>query len=465
MQEYGGYGTYGGNPQPPQYGGYPPPQYGGYPPPPPPRQSGMWRYLVVAITAAALGAGSVLAVGHSSSTPVAGQGSAPSGSAPGGQVVPGLPNGNNGGNNANGGNGGNAGSGLGNTAQAVYNKVSPGLVIINTSLNYNAEAAAGTGMVLTSDGLVLTNNHVIAGATSISATVLATGKTYRAKVLGYDVTGDIAAIQLQAASGLRTVPLGNSDGVKVGDPVLAMGNAQGQSQIIPATGTVTGLNQTITARDENNPTGKETLHNTIETDAAIVAGDSGGALANAAGQVIGMNTAGNDAALGDGQPTGFAIPINTAMNIVHQITAGQASSVVSIGYPTFVGIFDVPSTSSDPRQQANTNNQNGSFSGGGFGGQQGCIHSADEIGTITNIAPVSSGTLVVGVICGSPAATAGLASGDVITSVNGQQAGSSGQLQSILSKYQVGDTVHITWADLNGQSHTAAIQLVAGPPR
>ncbi|HSZ30374.1 MAG TPA: trypsin-like peptidase domain-containing protein, partial [Pseudonocardiaceae bacterium] len=190
MQEYGGYGA---------YGGYPPP------PPQPPRRPGLWRYVAVAVAAGALGAGTVLAIGHNTSgSPVAEQVPAPSSSAPitdpnqggGGFGNGGFGNGGNG-NGGNGGfgnggfgNGNSGASGLSSADQAIYNKVKTGLVIINDSLNYQAEEAAGTGMVLTSSGLVLTNNHVVENATSITATVLATGKTYKVQVLGYDKTGD-----------------------------------------------------------------------------------------------------------------------------------------------------------------------------------------------------------------------------------------------------------------------------------
>src|ERR1700678_2755412 len=336
MQEYGGYGPYGGYPPPP-------------PPPQPPRRPTVWRYVAVALAAVAIGAGTVLAVGHNSpSTSVADPAPAASGSAPsggsgglGGGGLGGTGEGGSGlGGSGLGGSGlggsGEGGTGQGSTGnslttaqQAIYNKVKPGLVIINDSLNYQSEEAAGTGMVISSSGLVLTNNHVIENATSITPTVLATGKTYQVKVLGYYTTSDVAAIQLQNASGLQTVPLGNSGAVKSGNSVLAMGNAEGQSEIVPAGGQVTGINQTITASDNGADT-TETLHGMIETNADIVSGDSGGALANSAGQVIGMNTAGNDVTDGYQQATGFAIPINTALSIVDKITAGQASSTISL---------------------------------------------------------------------------------------------------------------------------------------
>ena len=178
--------------------------------------------------------------------------------------------------------------------QAIVTKVKPGLVIINTTLQYASEAAAGTGMVINADGLVLTNNHVIEGSTEITATVAATGKTYPATVVGYDKTRDIALIQLRNASGLTTVPIGNSSSVKVGSAVVALGNAEGQGTITAKPGQVTALNQTITASDDGGSTASETLHGMIQTNADIVPGDSGGPLASSSG-VIGIDTAGNNA--------------------------------------------------------------------------------------------------------------------------------------------------------------------------
>ena len=225
---------------------------------------------------------------------------------------------------------------LASSQQDIVAKVKPGLVLINTALQYNSEAAAGTGMVINADGLVLTNNHVIEDSTKITATVTSTGKTYPAQVVGYDQTGDVALIQLQNASGLATVPIGNSSSVKAGDAVVAMGNAEGQGTITAAAGQVTALNTTITASDEAGSTSSETLHGMIQTNADIVPGDSGGPLASSAG-VIGMDTAGNDAGDQQGPAAGFAIPINTALSVARQIAAGHASSAVTIGYPPFLG--------------------------------------------------------------------------------------------------------------------------------
>jgi S1-C subfamily serine protease len=342
-------------------------------------------------------------------------------------------------------------------------------VIINTTLQYNSESAAATGMVINSDGLVLTNNHVIEDSTSITART-ANGHQYRAKVLGYDVTGDIALIQLEGASGLKTVPLGDSASVKTGDSVVGMGNAQGQDAIFPVTGQVTALNQTITAGDQGGSITQETLHNMIQTNANIVSGDSGGPLANSAGQVIGMDTAGNDGGFAVQQSTaGYAIPIDNALAVARQIAQGQASSTVSIGYPPFMGIYIGQGSNSDPQAQAQQ--QNGSFGGNGAGGNgfggngnQSCATSSRNLGPVGNIANVSSGTLIVGTICNSPAAAVGMTAGSVITAVNGQAIGSPESLTGVVSKFRPGDTISVTWVSPSGQHTTSTIKLTAGPP-
>ena len=163
------------------------------------------------------------------------------------------------------------------------------------------------------------------------------------------MTGDIALIQLQGASGLKTVPLGDSSAVKTGDSVVAMGNAEGQNAIVPVTGQITAVNQTITAGDQGGSITEETLHGMIETNADIVSGDSGGPLANSAGQVIGMDTAGNDGGFSAQQSAaGFAIPISTALAVARQIADGHASSTITIGYPPFMGVYIGPGLEQRP---------------------------------------------------------------------------------------------------------------------
>jgi S1-C subfamily serine protease len=455
MAEGSGYGPYGYGNQPgdPGYGfaGY------GLPPNPPRRRrGGLLSHLAVAVLAAGVAVGATLVLYNPGSPTNAGTGSVLPGAgavpSPAPSSIAGIANG---------------------SEQQVINKVQPGTVIINTSLQYNSEAAAGTGMVINSDGLVLTNNHVIENSTKITATVVATGKTYPAAVVGYDKTGDIALIRLQGASGLRTVPIGNSGTVKNGDTVVAMGNAEGQGSIVPATGQVTGLNETITASDQGGSPTTETLHGMIQTNADIVSGDSGGPLSNTAGQVIGMDTAGNSVGTGQQQPAGFAIPINTALAVAQQIANGQASSTITIGYPAFVGIFIGTGTNSNPQAQAQQQSGgelgNGFGGFGGFGGSGGsvpsCYTSNSNLAVPSAIAPVNSGTLIIGVICGSPAASTGMTGGAVITAVNGQSAESPANLTGILSRYKPGDTISVTWVNPSGKTTTSTIHLVVGPPQ
>src|SRR6202012_2677347 len=171
-------------------------------------------------------------------------------------------------------------------AAAIASKIDPGLVDINTTLGYQQEQAAGTGIVLSSNGVILTNNHVIDGATSISVTDVGNKKTYTASVVGYDRTKDVAVLQLHNASGLQTATLGNSSNASVGEDVVGVGNAGGTGGTPSAAGgTVTALNQSITASDEGDGT-SEQLSGLIETNAGIQPGDSGGALVDTSGTVI-----------------------------------------------------------------------------------------------------------------------------------------------------------------------------------
>jgi len=345
--------------------------------------------------------------------------------------------------------------------QGIAAKVKPGLVIVNTSLQYNSEEAAGTGMVINADGLVLTNNHVIEDSTKITATVASTGKTYTATVVGYDKTGDVALIQLQNASGLTTVPIGNSSSVTAGQAVVALGNAGGQGAITATAGHVTALDQTISASEQGSSTASETLHGMIQTNADIVPGDSGGPLSTSAG-VIGIDTAGDDA--NDQQAaTGFAIPINTALSVARQIAGGRAGSTITIGYPPFMGIFIGSGSSSSPQAQAQQQDNGGS--GGGSGSTPGCYTSNTDLVVPSHIAPVSSGTLIVGTICGSPAASAGMTGGAVIAAVNGQAVGSPDDLGRILSRFHPGEDISVTWVSPSGHRTTSRLHLAAGPPQ
>ena len=332
-------------------------------------------------------------------------------------------------------------------ANAVANKVDPAVVDINTTLAGGGRAA-GTGIVLTSNGVVLTNNHVIADAQTIQVQVGGTGRTYTGHVVGYDVVDDVAVVQLQGASGLRTATLGNSSSLAVGTPVVAIGNALGQGGTPQATeGTVTALDQTITVQGDITP--GETLKGLVQFNAPIQSGDSGGPLVDAEGRVVGMDTA---AAFGGGgfrsrsapSDAGFAIPINTALPIAQQISSGKLGGNIHLGPRPLIGV--------------EVSDAGGSQSGGGFGG------NGFGFGSQAPTAPVSSGALVEGVTSGTPAASVGLTAGDVIVSLGGQTISDSAGLSAAILQHKVGDTVSVGWVDQSGNHHSAEVTLVAGPP-
>jgi S1-C subfamily serine protease len=282
-------------------------------------------------------------------------------------------------------------------------------------------------MVITSSGEVLTNNHVIDGATRITATLVTNGKTYTAKVVGTDVTADVALLQLEGASGLKTVPLGDSSTVSSGASVIAIGNAGGVGGAPSVVdGTVQATGQTITASDQGGANA-ERLSNLIQTNAPIQPGDSGGPLVDANGKVIGMDTAASSGnRFQAAANTAFAIPINDAMSIIHQIESGHESATIHLGLPGFLGVAV----------------QDGS---GVFGGSG------------------STGATVSSVVSGSPAANAGIRTGDTITSVNGQSVSSAQDLTTQLRSHHPGDTVTISWTDSSGSTHTATVKLITGP--
>lgn len=441
----GGYGAWGGGPG----DQYPWGGYGAPPPPPPGSHFGrILAYVAVAALAAGVGAGAAIALNHTASPSGSLSGGASSPSGNGAQRSP-FGSGNDFGQAPNGqngtGNGGNSGTGPLN-AQALAAKVNPGIVDITSQLKYNNATAEGTGMIISSSGLVLTNNHVIDQATSVSATLVVSGKTYSARVLGYDASDDVALLQLQGASGLKTVTLGDSGQVKVGQAVLALGNAGGRGGL-PSTaqGTISALNRTIQASDSGANT-QETLHGMLQTDAPIQEGDSGGPLVDSAGHVIGMDTAANTSGFAPDQSVataGFAIPINHAVTIANQIADGHASDTVHIGLGGFMGI-----TAADASQPSGCVT-NGGFGGGGFGGFGGYTP------------PVSSGALICQVYPNTPADSAGLASGDVITSVNGQSVTSSDALTSAMAGDHPGDQLTITYVDANGAEHSTSVTLSA----
>ena len=339
---------------------------------------------------------------------------------------------------------------------AVYDAVEPGVVDVTANLQYLQEAAEGTGFVIdAAAGLVLTNNHVIDGATSVTVTPVMSGKSYPARVLGYDRTDDVALLQLPRVTGLKAVTIGNSWPVSAGTPVLAIGNEAGQGgSPTVAPGVISGLDRTIVASDQSSGL-IETLHGVMQTNADIRPGDSGGPLADAAGRVIGIDTA----AGGDIVYSGYAIPINQALPIAKRIAAGQPGAHIQIGMPASLGVLLPDSTSTDPRRQASQElRQTGVASNSGHS----CT-SGDTTAVPGSIAPARSGALVDGVLCGTAAATAGLFAGDVITSVGGQAVASPGSLTAIVSLNRPGSKTPLAWVSPGGSLHTATVTLDAGP--
>jgi S1-C subfamily serine protease len=440
---YGGRWEYGGYDREPGAGGW------GVPAPPPrrSRRGHLGVYLAVAALAAGIGAGMTAVVDRHDAASVSG---ISSGDVP-------VPRDN------------SAGSGSSSALNqaSVRAKVEPGLVDIDATLKYASETAEGTGMVINPDGLVLTNNHVINGATSVTATLAEGGRFFQARVVGYDSTDDVALLQLTGASDLATVSIGNSAQVQVGTAVLALGNAEGRGGATPAEGVIDGLNRSIQASDEGADT-TEDLNHMLETDAQIQQGDSGGALANNAGQVIGMITAANTGSDGQqGGTNGFAIPINSALAIARQIAAGQPSSTVYIGLPGFLGVEVAQSTSPSPQQQAADQQQAAGGQGepGAGGSGPACVNDGQEPGTPASIAPAGTGALILGIVCGTAAEAGGLVPGDVITSVDGQAVTTPDSLTAITARYHPGDVVSVGWESTNGAEHTMRFTLGDGPAR
>ncbi len=321
--------------------------------------------------------------------------------------------------------GSGSGSGAGLGPQSIVNagqvseataRQGAGLVRIATASTYDGSEAAGTGMVLTAGGEVLTNNHVVEGATAITATVMSTGRTYSARVLGTDVRDDVAVLQLTGAGGLATVTTSTSTSpVRVGDEVTAVGDAAGaERHLTAARGAVTGLGRSVTTRTEGAVTG-ERLHGLLEVAADVVPGDSGGPLLDRSGQVVGMTTA---ASSGSAAVTGYAIPIGEALRIVRTVDSGTATARIHLGYNAFLGVELVSAT----------------------------------IGT--GVAAVEPGT---------PADRLGLAAGDTIITVDGRRVATAAALRRAIAAHRPGDLVTLTWSDAVGAGRTGTVTLARGP--
>ncbi|MGD0198390.1 MAG: trypsin-like peptidase domain-containing protein [Solirubrobacteraceae bacterium] len=306
---------------------------------------------------------------------------------------------------------------------ALVARVDPEIVDIDTVLAGGSGLAAGTGMVLTPGGEILTNNHVIQEASSIRATDIGNGQTYTAHVIGYDEARDVAVLALDGASGLAHVTLGDSSTVGNGTRVVTIGNAGGLG------GTPAARSATVVARDQaiqvSNDLDTTTEHLTqlLAIHGDLQPGDSGGPLVDRSGQVVGMDTAASQsyrfsAAAGG---LGFAIEINPVKQIAAQILAGHGSSTIHIGATAFIGVTIQSPYSGPP------------------------------------------GAPIHGTLQGTPAANAGLAGGDLITALGGKAINSAQALTFALVAYHPGDRVRLDWLTAQGAHASATIKLASGP--
>jgi S1-C subfamily serine protease len=306
-------------------------------------------------------------------------------------------------------------------AGASQAEVTTGVVEVRTRYALSSGAGAGTGMILTPSGEVLTNNHVIRGATQIRVRVPGAGHTYRARVLGYSISADVALLKLTGASGLETVSLGNSSTVDVGDAVTAVGNTGGTGTLTVKDGRITRRGVTITVGDGESAA---RLRRVLETSADLSQGDSGGPLLDGAGRVVGVNAAASFSRSGDSD--GYAIPINRARTITTQIRSGTSTASVHVGPTPFLGVSIAFSATGET---------------------------------------VARGVLVAGVSPGSPAARVGIGRGDVIESFNGNAVRTRSNLVTRLLRWRPGDRVRIGWIGGLGGRESAVVTLASGPPQ
>jgi len=276
------------------------------------------------------------------------------------------------------------------------------------------QEGAGSGFVLSSDGVIVTNNHVVDGASTITVT-LADGRKLDGRVLGRDATADLAVLKVDA-TGLPAVKIGHSDALVVGDSVVAIGNALALDGGPTVTqGIVSALDRTISAGDQGSGQSTETLRHVLQTDAAINPGNSGGPLLNAAGEVVGINTA----VAGNAQNIGFALTIDKALPIINTLKTGQTPE------QPFLGLSTVTLTPGIQRQLG---------------------------------LDVSKGAVVAAVTAGSGAEMAGLAQGDVITRIGGKDVSSADDVSAAVADRKPGDQLDIT-IDRNGSTRTVTARI------
>jgi S1-C subfamily serine protease len=303
---------------------------------------------------------------------------------------------------------------------------SRGVVLIDTVLPYANAKAAGTGMVLTASGQVLTSYHVVEGASKIKVSVAETGKTYQAMVVGSDQRADVALLQVKGAGRLATIKIDN-DKASVGDKVTAVGNAGGTGTLTAAKGKIVSLRASITTAAEG-PVASETLRAMIETTADVVSGDSGGPLYDADGEVVGIDTAASSGR----EINGYAVPIQRALGIVQQIRSGKETATVRVGPAPFLGVELSDASSSE------------------FGYPGAALEEP-------------SGATVEGIVSGTAAAQAGLEAGDQITALGGHAITRAEDVAPLVADHDPGDRIKIVWIDQVGSQHSATVTIGASP--
>lgn len=314
---------------------------------------------------------------------------------------------------------------------SVADKVSPSVVSIVTDVTTQTifgaatQQAAGTGIVVSKDGYILTNRHVISSASKVQV-VMADGTTHEdVQVVGTDPLNDVAFLKIDGVSDLRAATLGDSSTVRIGQEVIAIGNSLGQYQNTVTSGIISGKGRPVSAGDGSGGS-TESLTDLLQTDAAINPGNSGGPLLNVSGQVIGMNTA----VAANAQGIGFAIPINATKGTLKSVLAGKGVQ------RAYLGLRYVPLTAAVAKQY-NLSVTEGAYVVGG------------ENST-------------TGVVSEGPADKAGVKDKDIITKINGLTVGRQGGVSSLIGEYAPGDTVELVIVR-DGRELTAKVTLAAYP--
>ena len=284
-----------------------------------------------------------------------------------------------------------------------------GVVLVNTTIDWGSSKAAGTGLVISADGTVVTNHHVVAGSTSVTVTDPSNGQIYRADVVGYDSAEDVAVLKLEGATNLPTITA-DTTLPSIGASVTAVGNAEGEGQLVTTTGHVMATGTTVTVTEDDGS--KATLTDLIQVSAALVPGDSGGATIDAANHVVAMNVAGS---ANERVAISYVIPMATVMSVADDILAGRESSTITLGHSAGLGIV------------------------------------------------VSPYGQIVGVIPGGPADQAGLTVGSTITALAGKAITSADDISAALTSHAPGDQVNMTWTGLDGRPHKAQVTLGVAP--